>query len=78
MSELIVYVSALRGVGVGVDAVGAELGEVLAGTRPGRTSAEQITIFAGVGLAFQDAIAAWRVYAAARERRVGTELSFLD
>jgi hypothetical protein len=30
------------------------------------------------GLAFQDAIVAWSVYAAPSERRVGTKVSFLD
>ena len=42
--------------------VAAELGEVLAGSHPRRTSDEQITIYRGVGLAFQDAVAAWHVY----------------
>jgi len=32
----------------------------------------------GVGLAFQDAIAAWRAYEAARDRGLGTEVGFLD
>jgi ornithine cyclodeaminase/alanine dehydrogenase-like protein (mu-crystallin family) len=37
----------------------AELGELIAGMRPGRTSPEQITIFGMVGLPFQDLAAAW-------------------
>ncbi|HBX71295.1 MAG TPA: ornithine cyclodeaminase [Chloroflexi bacterium] len=36
----------------------AELGEVILGQRPGRTSSEQITFFKSVGVAVQDAIAA--------------------
>jgi ornithine cyclodeaminase len=36
----------------------AELGEVILGRRPGRTSTEQITFFKSVGVAVQDAIAA--------------------
>jgi ornithine cyclodeaminase/alanine dehydrogenase-like protein (mu-crystallin family) len=47
---------------IDAEAIGAELGEVLAGTHPGRTSDEQITVYGGVGLAFQDAVAAWQVY----------------
>ena len=35
-----------------------ELGEVIAGTRPGRTSAEQITLFESQGMAIQDLIIA--------------------
>lgn len=53
---------ALRGVGLGAEMIGAELGEVLGGSHPGRTSDEQRTIYGGVGLAFQDAVAARQVY----------------
>jgi ornithine cyclodeaminase len=60
--RLAVEMGALRGVGLGADAIAAELGEVLAGDRPGRTSDAQITIYGGVGLALQDAVAAWQVY----------------
>jgi ornithine cyclodeaminase/alanine dehydrogenase-like protein (mu-crystallin family) len=44
----------------------AELGELIAGMRPGRTSPEQITVFGMVGLPFQDLAAAWHVYQAAQ------------
>lgn len=57
---------ALHNVGLGADMIGAELGEVLAGTHPGRRSDEEVTIYGGVGLAFQDAVAAWHVYEQAR------------
>lgn len=46
-----------------VEDIHAELGEIINGTRPGRTSLEQITLFKSVGLAVQDAVAAqivWR------------------
>ena len=52
----------------------AELGEVVAGTRPGRTSAEEITLYKSVGVAVQDLAAAALVLAAARERGAGTEV----
>ena len=35
-----------------------ELGEVLAGTRPGRANAEQITVYKSMGHAVEDAVAA--------------------
>jgi ornithine cyclodeaminase/alanine dehydrogenase-like protein (mu-crystallin family) len=38
--------------------VHAELGELIAGTRPGRASAEQLTLYKSVGVAVQDAAAA--------------------
>ena len=58
---------------VGVDPghVHAELGELVAGLRPGRTSPEQITLYKSVGVAVQDAAAAALVLAAAQERSVG-------
>jgi ornithine cyclodeaminase len=40
-------------------------------------NAEQITIYGGVGLAFQDAVAAWQIYRAARARGFGREINFL-
>jgi ornithine cyclodeaminase/alanine dehydrogenase-like protein (mu-crystallin family) len=60
---------------VGVDPahVRAELGELVAGTRPGRRSRDEITLYKSVGVAVQDAAAAALVLAAARERSVGRE-----
>lgn len=51
-----------------------ELGELVSGARPGRTSPEQITLYKSVGVAVQDAAAAALVLAAARERSVGREI----
>ena len=42
---------------IGVDAVG-QLGELVAGERPGRTSPDQITLFRSLGLAIEDLAAA--------------------
>ena len=50
-----------------------ELGELVAGTRVGRTENEQITLYKSVGIAVQDLAAAALVLAAARERGVGLE-----
>ncbi len=55
--------------------VHAELGELLAGTRPGRAGAEQVTLYKSVGIAAQDVAAAALVLAAARTRGLGTEVS---
>ena len=51
-----------------------ELGEVIAGRRPGRTGPEQITLFESQGVAMEDIAVAVRLVARARERRVGTEI----
>jgi alanine dehydrogenase len=51
-----------------------ELGELVAGTRPGRNSPDQITLYKSVGVAVQDAAAAALVLAAAREQSVGREI----
>ncbi|MEA2443378.1 MAG: hypothetical protein QOJ12_670, partial [Thermoleophilales bacterium] len=61
-------------VGVPPEHVHAELGELVSGARPGRTSPEQITLYKSVGVAVQDAAAAALVLAAARERGTGREL----
>jgi len=48
-----------------------EIGEVIAGTRPGRTSAEQITLFESQGMAIQDLVIAAELLRLAREQGVG-------
>ncbi|WP_331770440.1 ornithine cyclodeaminase family protein (plasmid) [Embleya sp. NBC_00888] len=55
--------------------VHAELGELVAGSRPGRTSPEQLTLYKSVGVAVQDAAAAALVVTAAREQSIGREIS---
>jgi alanine dehydrogenase len=59
---------------IGPDHIHAEIGELVSGARPGRTSAEQITIYKSVGVAAQDAAAAALVLETARERGLGTEV----
>jgi alanine dehydrogenase len=63
-----------RGVITG-DHIHAEIGELVSGARPGRTSPGQITLYKSVGVAAQDAAAASLVLAAARERGIGREVS---
>lgn len=43
-----------------------ELGEVLAGKKPGRTSDDDVTVFASVGPAHLDLLAAWHVFEGAK------------
>lgn len=61
---------------VGVDPadVHAELGELVAGTKLGRSSRDEITLYKSVGVAVQDVAAAALVLAAAKERSVGRAL----
>ena len=40
----------------------AELGEMVAGTKPGRESTDEVTLFKSVGLAVEDVVAAELVY----------------
>jgi alanine dehydrogenase len=51
-----------------------ELGEVLAGTKPGRTSDEQVTLYKSMGNAMEDMVVANLVYETALARGVGVEL----
>jgi ornithine cyclodeaminase len=60
---------------IGPDHIHAELGELVAGTRPGRTSPDQITLYKSVGIAAQDAAAAGLVLAAARAAGVGRDIT---
>jgi alanine dehydrogenase len=54
--------------------VDAEIGELVAGTHPGRTAPDQITVYKSVGVAVQDAAAAALVLARAREAGAGTPI----
>jgi alanine dehydrogenase len=51
---------------------GAELGEVLNGSRPGRTGRDEITVYKAMGHVAEDIAAAELVYAAARREGAGT------
>ncbi len=52
-----------------------ELGEVLSGARPGRTSASQLTVWKSMGHAVEDLVAARLVLDAARTSGVGVRVS---
>ena len=57
------------------DHIYAELGEIAAGLKPGRTSPEEVTLFKSVGVAVQDVAAASAVLEAARRLGLGTEVT---
>ena len=60
--------------GLSAGHVHAELGELVRGDKPGRTSAAQITLYKSVGVAVQDVAAAALVLEAARARGIGTDI----
>jgi ornithine cyclodeaminase len=76
--DLAVEMGAVGGAGLGAEAIHAEIGEVIAGRKPGRTTDQDVTVFGSVGLAFQDLITAWHVYQKAIEAKRGTAMKFLD
>lgn len=51
--------------------VWAEIGEIVAGLKPGREKRDEITVFTSTGLAVQDAVTAKRVYEKALEKGIG-------
>lgn len=56
--------------------VHAEIGEILLGQKPGRTNAEEITIFDTVGMAIQDIVTAGMLYQRAMDKNIGTWYEF--
>ena len=58
------------------DDVHAELGKIVCGERPGRSSTDEIIVFDSTGTALQDAALSGLVYERAVERGVGTEFDF--
>jgi len=56
------------------DHIHAELGELVAGDRPGRRDETQLTLYKSVGVAVQDAAAAALVLESARQRGVGLRI----
>jgi ornithine cyclodeaminase len=58
----------------GEDHIRAELGEVLAGTAPGRADDGEVTLFRSLGVAIEDLAAAQHAVAFARRFGIGTEV----
>jgi ornithine cyclodeaminase/alanine dehydrogenase-like protein (mu-crystallin family) len=57
---------------IGDDHIVGEIGEVLVGKAPARTSPEQITLFKSLGIAIEDLASVRFVYDKAKERGLGT------
>lgn len=70
------YLFAMREGAIGPEHIRAELGEVLTGQKPGRTSPEEITLFKSLGLAVEDLVAANHLYRKAKESNAGTWIEF--
>lgn len=56
--------------------IAAELGDVIAGRHPGRTSDTELTVFKSLGIAVEDLAAAAHLYRRAEETGVGTWVAF--
>ncbi|MEM2740437.1 MAG: ornithine cyclodeaminase family protein [Candidatus Bathyarchaeia archaeon] len=56
------------------DNIVGEIGEVIAGVKPGRLSRDELTVFVSTGLAIQDAIVAGYVYRKALEKGIGVRV----
>jgi ornithine cyclodeaminase len=65
---------ALEAGAIDADHIYAEIGELVAGDRPGRTDDTQLTLYKSVGVAVQDAAAAALVLEAARNSGVGSPI----
>ncbi|MBZ9772500.1 ornithine cyclodeaminase family protein [Mesorhizobium sp. CO1-1-8] len=69
-------IEAIEGGKINRDHIRGEIGEVLAGTQPGRTSDADITLYRSLGVPAQDIELANLVYAFARESGLGTSIDF--
>jgi ornithine cyclodeaminase/alanine dehydrogenase-like protein (mu-crystallin family) len=61
---------------IGPDHIRAEIGEILIGKHPGRTAADELTVFKSLGLAVEDLAAAEYVVRRAQETGTGTTVEF--
>ena len=70
------YLLAAEEGAIGPEHIRAELGEVLIGAYPGRTSRDEITLFKSLGLAIEDLAAAAHAYQKANEQGLGEWVEF--
>jgi ornithine cyclodeaminase len=70
------YLFALREGAIGPDHIKAEIGELLIGAHPGRTSSDEITLFKSLGLAVEDLASADHLYRKAQQHQKGTWVDF--
>lgn len=69
---------ALGNVGLGPDHAAGTLGDVLRGALTGRTGAQEVTVYAPIGLPWQDLALSWVAYQAARSAEAGTSYDWLS
>jgi alanine dehydrogenase len=77
-ARLAAAMGAIGNVGLDETSIAATLGEVLSNAKPGRESAAQVTVYAPVGLPWQDLAIAWPVYQAAQATGIGRSIDFLS
>ncbi|OLE25476.1 MAG: hypothetical protein AUG44_15980 [Actinobacteria bacterium 13_1_20CM_3_71_11] len=70
------YLFAAREGAIGPEHIRAEIGDVLAGTAPGRADPDEITLFKSLGLAVEDLASVSYLYAKAQKLGVGTWVDF--
>ena len=70
------YLLAARDGAVTPESIVAEIGELVIETKPGRTSASEITVFKSLGLAIEDVVCAEYLYRKAKEENAGTWVDF--
>jgi len=70
------YLFAMREGAIGPDHIRAEIGELLTGKYPGRTSPEEITVFKSLGLAIEDLASADYLYRKAKATSAGEWVEF--
>jgi len=70
------YLLALADGAIAPGHIKAEIGDVLVGAHPGRTSPDELTVFESLGLAVEDLAAAEYLLARARATGRGTEVDF--
>ena len=75
--RLAVSMGAVGTVGLGEEAVHATLTEILTGRSPGRERSAQLTVYAPLGLPWQDLAVAWPVYQAALSAGTAGAIDFL-
>ncbi|MGA9773498.1 MAG: ornithine cyclodeaminase family protein [Blastocatellia bacterium] len=70
------YLLALGEGAIGPDHIRAEIGEVLLNQKPGRGSADEITLFKSLGLAVEDLASAEYLYRKAKEMQAGEWIEY--
>ena len=70
------YLFALREGAIGPDHIKAEVGELLIGSKTGRTSQSEITVFKSLGLAVEDLASADHLYRKAQTANKGTWVEY--